>query len=65
MALISIEETGYFCYQGELYYFCYIYDIASFMTVYRYYRYMMAMGTQGFTLVKNHNSDIVSQNYIL
>ncbi len=63
---VSIEETGYFRYQGELYYFCYIYDIASFMTVYRYYRFMMHQcGTQGFTLVKNHNQDIVSQNYIL
>ncbi|WP_028042431.1 hypothetical protein [Candidatus Stoquefichus massiliensis] len=63
---VSIEEAGYFRYQGELYYFCFIEDITHFMNVYRYYRYMMHQcGSQGYTLVKNHNQDIISQNYIL
>lgn len=63
---VSIEETGYFRYQNDLYYFCFIDDITRFMNVYRYYRYMMHQcKSQGYTLVKNHNQDIISQNYIL
>lgn len=63
---VSLNEDGYFHYQNQLYYFCFAPDVGKFLDTYRYYRYLMHMcGIEGYSLVKNHNQDIVSQQHIL
>ena len=57
---VSLNEDGYFHYQNQLYYFCFVPDVGKFLDTYRYYRYLMHMcGIEGYSLVKNHNQDIV------
>lgn len=63
---ISIEGYGYFIYQNQRYYFCYVENIQQFLDVYHYYRYLMHQcGCEGYSLVKNNNQDIVSDQHIL
>lgn len=63
---IEIENPGYFTYQKQLYYFCYVENAHMFLDTYRYYRYLMHMcGMEGYTLVKNHNQDILSDQHVL
>ncbi len=62
----DINGPGYFKYQGQLYYFCPIDHIQTFLDVYRTYRYLMHLcGLEGYSLVKNHNQDIISQSHVL
>lgn len=65
---IELEQFqgGYFTYQNQLYYFCYIADVKGFLDIYHYYRYVMHVcGCEGYSIVKNHNQDIVSSQHIL
>ena len=60
------QQIGYFCYRDELYYFCYVQDIKKFLDVYRFYCFCMHQcHHQGYTIVKNNNQDIVSQQHVL
>ena len=63
---VEIEVPGYFMYQDQLYYFTYLSHVQNFLDTYRSYSYLIHLcGLDGYTLVKNHNQDIISQQHVL